>query len=144
MVVKEKGTRELAREVSGQIGAASLIGLAFWVSALVLFPAALRGAQDGGVKAQLSEKETVGKRIFYQRCSFCHLGMPTKYQTYAPVLQGDRIAELGDDAVREKIKDGSVAMPGFKYSLKSDEFDSIVAYLKTVKREDVVHKSSKQ
>jgi mono/diheme cytochrome c family protein len=144
MAVKKKGTREFVLATSGRMGATSLMELIFWVSAFVLFPVALWGAQDSGVKAHLSEKESVGKRIFYQRCSFCHLGMPTKYQTYAPVLHGDRIVELGDDAVREKIRDGSVAMPGFKYSLKLDEIDSVVAYLKTVKREDVVHKSSKQ
>lgn len=136
-VARETVLRSFAR-----IRRTVITGLVLSASALALFPVALGAAQDNGVKASLSE--TVGKRLFYQRCSFCHLGMPTKYQTYAPVLRGDRIAELGDDAVREKIKDGSVAMPGFKYALKSDEIDSIVGYLKTVKREDAAHKSAKQ
>lgn len=134
--------REAVRHSFARILRTVITGSVLSVSAVALFPVALGAAQENGVKASLPE--TVGKRLFYQRCSFCHLGMPTKYQTYAPVLRGDRIAELGDDAVREKIKDGSVAMPGFKYSLKSDEIDSIVAYLKTVKREDVAHKSAKQ
>jgi mono/diheme cytochrome c family protein len=70
--------------------------------------------------------------------------MPTKYETYGPLLYREVIAERGDEAVREKIMDGSSSMPGFKYSLKPSEIDSIVAYLKTVKKEDVVHNSSKQ
>jgi streptogramin lyase len=99
--------------------------------------------QNNGLKTSFSETKQIGKGLFFQRCSFCHLGMPTKYQTYGPLLDREVIAERGDEAVRERIMDGSPAMPGFKYSLKSGDVDSIVAYLKTVRREDVVHQFSK-
>jgi mono/diheme cytochrome c family protein len=120
------------------------MGIVFWVSALVLLSAPSSAGQSSGAGTSVARTDETGKRLFFQRCSFCHLGMPTKYQTFGPVLYGEVVAELGDDTVKEKITDGSVAMPAFKYSLKPSEIDSIVGYLKTVKKEDVVHPSSKQ
>jgi mono/diheme cytochrome c family protein len=120
------------------------MGLVLGVSALVLLSFPMRAGQRTPDGTSIANTEQAGKRLFFQRCSFCHVGMPTKYQTYAPVLYGELVAELGDDTVREKITDGSVAMPAFKYSLKPGDIDSIVAYLKTVKKQDAVHPSAKQ
>lgn len=121
-----------------------LAGFILLVIALALAPVQLPAGQEPGGRPPLSQTEKVGKRLFLQRCSFCHLGMPTKYQTYAPVLHNEIIESLGDDAVKEKISDGSVAMPGFKYTLKEGDISCIVAYLKTVKKEDVIHKPTKE
>jgi len=108
------------------------------------YPAQSTTAQNNSVRTSLPEPEKIGKRLFFQSCSFCHLGMPTKYQTYGPLLDREVIAGLGDEAVRKKIMDGSRAMPGFKYGFESRDIDSLIAYLKTVKKEDLVHKSSNQ
>jgi mono/diheme cytochrome c family protein len=110
----------------------------------MFFLAPLLNGQNSAVKTSVSEKETVGKRLFYQRCSFCHLGMPTKYQTYGPVLYREVVAGLGEATVREKIGDGSMTMPAFKYSLNSRDVDDLVEYLKTLRREDVIRGSSNQ
>jgi mono/diheme cytochrome c family protein len=117
--------------------------LVLWLFALMFVPASLWAAPNNDGRTP-SETENVGKRLFFQRCSLCHLGMATKFKTYGPLLYGERMTELGDDAVRTKIMGGSVAMPGFKYALKSDEVDSIIAYLKTVKKADVDHGPTKQ
>jgi len=122
----------------------SRYGFALLVLVLSLAPVRSWAGQDRDARPPLSEKEKAGKRLFLQRCSSCHLGMPTKYQTYAPALHSEIIASLGDDAVKEKIRDGSVAMPGFKYTLKDGDIDCIVAYLKTVKKEDVTHKPANE
>ena len=131
-------------EASHRFAGKVLKGFVFSVSASILFLAPLLKGQNRGVTTLVSEKETVGKRLFYQRCSFCHLGMPTKYQTYGPVLYREVVTEVGEDTVREKISDGSITMPAFKYSLNSRDIDDIVEYLKTLSREDVIHGSSNQ
>jgi mono/diheme cytochrome c family protein len=130
-------------KASGRV-AKKVAGFVFSISASIFFLAPLLKGQNHGVSTSVSEKEIIGKRLFYQRCSFCHLGMPTKYQTYAPVLYRELVTELGEDTVREKISDGSITMPAFKYSLNSRDIDDIVEYLKTLRREDVIGVSSNQ
>jgi mono/diheme cytochrome c family protein len=119
--------------------------LVLWVSVSVLFSVPLCAAQNHGLRTSASEKEkNLGKRIFFQRCSLCHLGQPTKYETFGPLLYGEVIAARGDEVVRKKIMDGSPAMPGFKYTLTSTDVDSIIAYLKTVRKQDVDHTAAPQ
>jgi len=85
----------------------------------------------------LSEPERAGMRVFLQRCSICHLGVPPQYQTLGPILHKDLIASLGDPAVRKKILEGSARMPGFQYGLKPAEVDDVIAYLKSITKESV-------
>lgn len=115
--------------------------MAFVFLLFVVVPC-LRGGQNNGVKQ--SESEENGKKLFFQRCSLCHLGMPTKYRTYGPILSRDIVEALGDEVVRERIMEGSARMPGFKYTLTVNEVDGIIAYLKTVKAGDVAKASSAQ
>jgi mono/diheme cytochrome c family protein len=140
--------RNSARKADGAIvrhaPASVFAGLLLAAFVLMYLPSPLRAGQEHDSRAPLSQTERTGKRLFLQRCSLCHLGMPTKYQTYAPVLHNEIIADLGDDAVKEKIRDGSVAMPGFKYTLNEGDIDAIIAYLKRVKKEDVTHKPEKE
>ena len=78
----------------------------------------------------LSPKLLAGKKLFVQRCSVCHLpGLPT-YEAYGPLLDRGRLAPKSDEVVRRAILNGSQRMPGFKYTLQTDEVDVIVAYLK--------------
>jgi mono/diheme cytochrome c family protein len=124
----------------GSKGGNKLRGLVFLLSILLFSPTSLRAGQNNGPR--LTESEELGKRLFFQRCSFCHLGMPTKYRTYGPVLDRDILEALGDETARQTILSGSARMPGFKYALNLSEINGIIAYLKTVKKEDVVQSSS--
>jgi len=64
------------------------------------------------------------------------------YKTYAPLLHKEVVAAMGDDAMRKIIMEGSPNMPGWKYALKPADIDSILAYLKTVPKEEVTHTSA--
>jgi mono/diheme cytochrome c family protein len=85
----------------------------------------------------LSAQEKSGQKLFLQRCALCHVGYAPMYRTYGPAVDKEIVADRGEKAVRTKIMDGSVAMPGWKYSLKPADIDNIIAYLKTVKKEDI-------
>jgi mono/diheme cytochrome c family protein len=81
----------------------------------------------------LSSVELAGKKLFVQRCSLCHdlLGQPAT-TTVGPWIDGEVVKARGDEAVRQKIMNGSRAMPGWRYTFDQTQVDSIVAYLKTV------------
>ena len=80
----------------------------------------------------LPEAERAGRKVFIQRCSTCHVGVPEE-EPYGPWLNGELIMASGDDSVREHIMDGSRQMPGWRHLLKPAEIDNVIAYLKTVK-----------
>ena len=85
---------------------------------------------------------TMGKKLFLQRCSLCHLGVPPAFETYGPSLHKELVTERGEEAVRKTILGGSPKMPGWKYSLRPTDIDEILAYLKTVTKEEVSHHPS--
>lgn len=75
----------------------------------------------------LSEAEQEGRRLFVQRCAFCHerRGLIN--------VDADRIARLGETRVRESIKQGlERQMPGFQYTLDDAQVGQIISFLKTV------------
>ena len=76
----------------------------------------------------LGETELKGRRLFAQRCVNCHGGTT---QRPGPPLGQQTVARLGDSAIREKVAKGSVAMPGFAYTLQPAQVDQIVAFLRT-------------
>ena len=78
-----------------------------------------------------------GEAWFYQRCSLCHMGRIVKddtYQPMAPRLTGvlKNATPQRDAAVREKVQQGSLRMPGFRYNFTPAEFEELMAYLKTL------------
>lgn len=81
----------------------------------------------------LSPGELKGKRLFVQRCALCHdlLGQPAA-TTVGPWVDGTTVKTRGDEAIRQKINNGSRRMPGWKYTLDAQQVDSVIAYLKTV------------
>jgi len=107
-----------------------------WSAVLILFLGPSIGAQNLTDKS-LSASEKSGQKLFLQRCALCHAGYAPLYRTYGPPLDKEIVADRGEKTVRAKIMDGSVAMPGWKYSLKPADVDNIIAYLKTVKKEDI-------
>jgi streptogramin lyase len=86
------------------------------------------------------ETTITGEKLFIQRCSVCHLGVPPNFKTYAPLLHKELVAARGEDAVRKTIMEGSPRMPGWKYSLRPADIDEILAYLKTVTKEEVTYR----
>lgn len=99
-------------------------------------------AQEPG--KSLSGQAQRGQKLYFQRCSVCHLSTAPKYQTYGPPLHQEIVAARGDDALRQKIMEGSDTMPGWKYTLKPADVDDIISYLKTVTKAEVTHKGSSQ
>ena len=81
----------------------------------------------------ISPVELAGKKLFVQRCALCHdlLGQPAT-TTVAPWVDIETVKGRGEDAVRQKIVNGSRRMPGFRYTFESPQIESIIAYLKTV------------
>jgi mono/diheme cytochrome c family protein len=86
----------------------------------------------------VTEAEKTGQKLFFQRCSVCHMGAAPAYRLYGPPVYGDVVRSLGDDAVRKKILDGSPAMPAWKYTFKPADVDKIIAFMKTLTKDDVV------
>ena len=55
----------------------------------------------------LSETELVGKKLFLQTCSTCHLpGLPI-FEAYAPILDSELISMRGEEYFRKYVMHGS-------------------------------------
>ena len=108
----------------------------FFVGVLGLFPifsSPLR-AQQPKPNNSLTDRQKEGRRIFQQRCAVCHTPPTVVARRYGPALYKE-IVEDNEDTIRDTILEGREAlMPGFKYGLTRPEIDSIIEYLKTVKR----------
>jgi mono/diheme cytochrome c family protein len=89
--------------------------------------------QKAATPPPLSDVELTGKKLFVQRCALCHdlLGQPAT-TTVGPWIDGEVVKARGDEAVRQKIANGSQRMPGWRYTLEARQIDSVIAYLKTV------------
>jgi mono/diheme cytochrome c family protein len=95
--------------------------------------------------ANLTAQEKSGERLFFQRCSLCHVPQYSKTSAVSdlpPVyisLDGlFKDADAGMEATaRTFIMNGTQRMPAFKYGLKPEEIDSVIAYLKTLPKNNV-------
>jgi mono/diheme cytochrome c family protein len=102
--------------------------------ALCLFISPALRAQQSKPNSSLTDTQKDGRRIFQQRCAVCHTPPTVVAKRYGPALYKE-IVEDNEDTIRETIMEGWEAlMPGFKYGLTKSEIDSIIEYLKTVKR----------
>jgi len=103
---------------------------------LVFFPICLSPlrAQQPKPNSTLTDTQKEGRRIFQQRCAVCHTPPTVVARRYGPALYKE-IVEDNEDTIRDTILEGREAlMPGFKYGLTRPAIDSIIEYLKTVKR----------
>jgi mono/diheme cytochrome c family protein len=80
----------------------------------------------------------VGLRLYQQYCGVCHQPSPFasleggNASQYAPLLSG-AIVTGRETAVAQTIRNGGPArMPGFKYTLSTEEVQDIIAFLKTL------------
>jgi len=79
----------------------------------------------------LNDKQRHGRQLLAQSCGVCHLPPALNARTYGPPL--NKNAGGGDDDImREYITNGTPRMPAFKYYLKPDEIEAIIAYVRTV------------
>ena len=87
----------------------------------------------------LNDQEKRGEHWFLQRCALCHLAKYRKSASESDLppiwwsLEGlfkDAQADK-EEAVRTFILKGTQKMPGFQYTLKPNEIDDLVVYLKT-------------
>lgn len=74
----------------------------------------------------LNESELEGRRLFYGRCSMCHI------RPNGPWVDQATVHALGEARVLEKIAVGSELMPGQQYSLTPVQMQHLVDYLKTL------------
>jgi mono/diheme cytochrome c family protein len=100
----------------------------------LLFLSLPLGAQQSHPTTTLTDTQKEGRRIFQQSCAVCHTPPTVIAKRYGPALYKE-IVEDNEDTIRETIMEGREGlMPGFKYGLARPEIDSIIEYLKTVKR----------
>ena len=76
----------------------------------------------------LTETELKGRSLFARRCANCHGGSA---RNPGPLLGQQTVEKQGEAFIREKVRKGSLVMPGFEYSLEPAQIDQIVAFLKT-------------
>jgi mono/diheme cytochrome c family protein len=81
----------------------------------------------------LSESAYRGRALWLQRCAYCHdgVGQPS-YNTLGSWLGAETVQTLGEVAVRAIIGAGTAQMPGFRYTMKPQQMDDLIAFLKTV------------
>jgi len=98
-------------------------------------------AQQAQSSPPLTEAEKSGRKIFQTRCAMCHVGQEPAVEMSSPNAER-RPATMGpllsrantanEATLKQKIKDGSVKMPGYKYTLTDHQIDQVVAFMKTV------------
>ena len=91
--------------------------------------------------SQLNPEQRNGRRLFYQNCALCHLARPdnVKSSEEGKAFGGD-LKQLfkspsprNEQAVQAFVQQGlPKKMPGFRYSLKPEEINNIISYLKTL------------
>ena len=108
-----------------------------WLALFTILPPVSQAEQNRSSSKPMTETEKAGEKLFFQRCSVCHLGIPPRYPTYGPLLDQQLVASRGEDAVRNRIMEGSPKMPAWKYTLKPSDVDNIISYLKTVPKQAV-------
>lgn len=102
----------------------------------VLALAATATAQQPARPAPAQTEIEVGKKMFVQRCSVCHLPPlgPGQPRSIARSLTGVVKSPEIEAAARLIIQKGiPTRMPGFEHGLEPREIDSIIAYLRTLK-----------
>ena len=89
----------------------------------------------------LTAAEKAGRTIFQTRCAMCHVGGQSgtvetsstaerRPSTMGPALS--RTNTTDEAALRQKIKDGSALMPGYKYALSDEQVGQVVTFMKTI------------
>jgi mono/diheme cytochrome c family protein len=79
----------------------------------------------------LTDQQRLGRQVLSQSCGVCHLPPARGARTYGPVLH--KASNGGDDALMRKIiTEGTPRMPAFRYFLRANEIDAIIAFARTI------------
>ena len=97
------------------------------IAAVVVFAAAGASAQQPA----LNDTQKLGQTLFVQSCGVCHLKPLLGAPQFGPALSRDS-ASGNEGAMRQVIADGTLRMPGFKFTFTEPQIAAIAAYLKTV------------
>ena len=90
-----------------------------------------QGASAQQAGDSLNDTQRHGRQLLAQSCGVCHLPPALNAKTYGPPL--NKAAGGGDDEImREYIMNGTPRMPAFKFYLKPDDINAIIAYVRTV------------
>ncbi len=106
-----------------------LQGVFFLATAVTVAPQLVLAQGAGG--SSLTDQQLLGRRIFTQSCGVCHSKPVITSGMYGPVLSKatlDGNAEL----VAGTIANGTVRMPGFKYTYTPDQIAAVAAYIGTI------------
>ena len=93
-----------------------------------------------GKDSEFNKQQRMGHAFFMQRCAFCHVPRTTKAGADAKVPSGGLLTSLFQEInpsqemrVKQTILNGIPGkMPGFEHTLKLEEIDAIIAYIKTL------------
>jgi mono/diheme cytochrome c family protein len=83
-----------------------------------------------------SQKE--GRRIFQQKCAVCHVPAWVGATALGPPLSNELVKgnpaneSAARDAITNGLYDEQDKMPGFKYTLTSEQIQNVIDYLKTL------------
>jgi len=91
-------------------------------------------AASGSAK-DLTAEQKEGRRIFQQKCAVCHVPAWPGATALGSALSNQVIVG-NESAIRDAITNGlydeSVTMPGWKYTLSSEQIENVIDYLKTL------------
>ena len=87
--------------------------------------------------------ERSGRSIFQTRCAMCHVGQEPAIEiatdsaerrpaTLGPLLSKANASD--ETRLRQKIKEGSRLMPGYKHTLTDEQIAQVIAFMKTIER----------
>jgi mono/diheme cytochrome c family protein len=110
---------------------------------LVLAAVSVMTVSLGAQPAPSGHAEKLGRKVFQTRCAMCHVGQDPATEmatdgerrapTFGPLLSRNSLR--GDAAaLKEKIKNGGARMPAYKYALKDEQIDQVIAFMKTIER----------
>ena len=110
------------------------------VLTLVWILSGTMAAQQAPVPRALTPSEKSGRSIFQTRCAMCHVGQEPATElatesarrpaTLGPVLSKTHASN--ETMLRQKIKEGSRLMPGYKHALTDEQISQVIAFMKTV------------
>src|SRR5271170_824253 len=121
---------------TGNAGMARILRGAAWTTiaaAALAMAGSVAWAHANGAAA--APQNDAGKAVYEANCVACHAedgaGTSTGQALSAPDLRSDAVQKLSDADLKKQVSDGKNNMPPFKDTLKPDEIDAVVAYVRT-------------
>ena len=110
---------------------------------LFCFLSGTMSAQQTQLLRTFTPTERSGRSIFQTRCAMCHVGQEPATEMAAgsaerrPATLGPLLSKANasdETRLRQKIKEGSRLMPGYKHTLTDEQIAQVIAFMKTIER----------